>query len=330
MTMQITIQTPSRLHFGLLDLNGELGRINGSFGVALEQPGWLIKYNSQFQDNEHLALSKEVLEVIKKFDNYFEVSTSDVKLKILNSIPKHIGLGSNTQFLLALGTILSKLHKLDVKVIEIAKAIQRGGTSGIGVASFDKGGIILDGGHTFGPGKQTETFQPSRVSRAPPPPVIFRNYPPSNWRFVLLAPLEEEGASGKKEVNLFRENCPIPANYVEKLSRLLLVKILPAIVERNIKTFGEGLTAMQTVIPKFGMDCFKSIFNQEIITHLQENKKSFGYGISSFGPTIFALTDSEESAKSLLKTIGENFKEKKFKLLTSSGINTTGARIITE
>jgi len=36
--MRITVQTPSRLHFGLIDLNGELGRINGSFGVALEEP----------------------------------------------------------------------------------------------------------------------------------------------------------------------------------------------------------------------------------------------------------------------------------------------------
>ena len=40
MKMQIT--TPSRLHFGLLDLNGELGRINGGFGVALDKPSWRI------------------------------------------------------------------------------------------------------------------------------------------------------------------------------------------------------------------------------------------------------------------------------------------------
>ncbi len=32
--MPITITTPSRLHFGLIDLNGELGRINGGIGIT--------------------------------------------------------------------------------------------------------------------------------------------------------------------------------------------------------------------------------------------------------------------------------------------------------
>lgn len=328
--MQITVQTPSRLHFGLLDLNGELGRINGSFGVALEKPGWLIRYYSDTQKIEPAILEKNTLAVIAKFDDYFGVSSCDLNLKIMDSIPSHIGLGSNTQFLLALGSILSKLHKLNVSVIEIAKAVQRGGTSGIGVASFDKGGIILDGGHSFGPGKQTETFQPSRTSKAPPPPVIFRHYPPEDWHFVLISPTVKEGASGIKEVNLFRDNCPIPAEGVEKLSRLLLMKILPSLIEKDIKAFGEGLTTMQTIMPKFGMNCYNSEFNQEIFAFLQKNEKSYGHGISSFGPTIFALADSETSAKSIISSITENYCKHKFNLLTDSKINITGARIVVE
>jgi hypothetical protein len=34
---RIVIQTPARLHFGLLDLNGSLGRIDGGIGLALEE-----------------------------------------------------------------------------------------------------------------------------------------------------------------------------------------------------------------------------------------------------------------------------------------------------
>ncbi|MHA1463361.1 MAG: beta-ribofuranosylaminobenzene 5'-phosphate synthase family protein [Candidatus Heimdallarchaeota archaeon] len=328
--MQITVQTPSRLHFGLIDLNGELGRINGSFGVALEEPSWLIKYYSDAQKIDPIILEKNTLEVISKFDDYFGVASSDLKLAIIDSIPRHIGLGSNTQFLLALGSILSRIHKLDVSVTEIAKAVQRGGTSGIGVASFDKGGFILDGGHTFGPGKQTETFQPSSISKAPPPPVIFRHYPPENWHFVLISPTAKEGASGKKEVSLFRDNCPIPAEGVEKLSRLLLMKILPSIIEKDIKAFGEGLTSMQHILPKFGMDYYSSDFSQEIFTHLQKNEKSFGHVISSFGPTVFALTDSETSAKSIINSITENYSKQKFNILTKSKINTTGASIVVD
>ncbi len=39
---EFVIQTPARLHFGLLDLNGGLGRIDGGIGLALEQPRTVI------------------------------------------------------------------------------------------------------------------------------------------------------------------------------------------------------------------------------------------------------------------------------------------------
>ncbi|MBS7628477.1 hypothetical protein KEJ23_00610, partial [Candidatus Bathyarchaeota archaeon] len=47
-------------------------------------------------------------------------------------------------------TSISKLLNLNLTVYELAKIMGRGGTSGIGVAAFDKGGLILDGGHSFG------------------------------------------------------------------------------------------------------------------------------------------------------------------------------------
>jgi beta-ribofuranosylaminobenzene 5'-phosphate synthase len=40
---RIIIQTPARLHIGLLDLNGEIGRIDGGIGLALESPHTTIE-----------------------------------------------------------------------------------------------------------------------------------------------------------------------------------------------------------------------------------------------------------------------------------------------
>ncbi|MHA1233313.1 MAG: beta-ribofuranosylaminobenzene 5'-phosphate synthase, partial [Candidatus Helarchaeota archaeon] len=43
------ISTPSRLHFGLIDLNGKFGRIDGGIGVSLNYPNVVLeveKYNS--------------------------------------------------------------------------------------------------------------------------------------------------------------------------------------------------------------------------------------------------------------------------------------------
>ena len=39
---EVRIACPSRLHLGLIDLNGEIGRIDGGVGIALEYPRTVI------------------------------------------------------------------------------------------------------------------------------------------------------------------------------------------------------------------------------------------------------------------------------------------------
>ena len=48
----------------------------------------------------------------------------------------------------------------------LGEIIGRGGTSGIGVFSFDFGGFIVDGGHSL---KSKSSFLPSSASQAKPP-----------------------------------------------------------------------------------------------------------------------------------------------------------------
>ena len=328
--MPITITTPSRLHFGLIDLNGELGRINGGIGVALEKPGWeIIGYKDDEKNSkiDFAHVDSRTKLTIEKFDAFFKTKAAELNFVINRDLPPHMGLGSKTQFLLAIGTILSHMHEIDTTPREIAKVIQRGGTSGIGVAAFEAGGFILDSGHSFGPGKQTDSFKPSSRSKAPPPPVIFQNYPPENWRFIVIIPNVPEGASGDKEVKLFEDCCPIPAEQVEKLSRLILMKILPSFIEQDIKTFGEGLTELQTKFHRFGMDRYDSTLNNDILTELRINTMVFGSGISSFGPTMYALTNSQDNAEKIIRQVNDNYSKNEIKYISASKVNTTGARI---
>ncbi|MBD3190109.1 MAG: hypothetical protein GF308_05675 [Candidatus Heimdallarchaeota archaeon] len=325
--MQIKIQTPCRLHFSLIDLNGNLGRINGGIGVALDEPGWIIQgFDQTIENDRNFPISKKALAGIRKFDRYFGTDSQNFSFQILESIPAHVGLGSHTQFLLAIGLMLTRFHGISASIREIAKAVERGGTSGIGVAAFEAGGIIVDGGHSFGPGKQKESFLPSSVSKAPPPPVIFRNYPPKNWKFIVFRPNIRKGASGSEEVNLFKTECPIPEEDVEKLSRLILMKILPAIVERDIITFGEGLNELQTKFQRFGFERYGD-FIEDLLEQLRRTNHVFGAGISSFGPTIFALTDSKAHALETIEKITENYQENDFNSITFSSVNSGGAKM---
>ena len=329
MIVHLQIETPSRLHFSLIDLNGDLGRINGSLGVALDFPRWKI---DGFLNNRNILMTNSkyessVKQIIKNLGKKSIKSEKGITINISEEIPSHSGLGSTTQFSLAIGTLITKLNNYNIKTQELATYVKRGGTSGIGVGAFEGGGIILDGGHSFGVNQQTTAFLPSSKSNAPPPPILFRHFPPDNWRFIIIVPNRIKGLSGKKEIDLFKQHCPIPKEDVEKLCRLILMKILPAIVEGNIKIFGEGLTDIQTKFSRFGMEKYDNSIVAEVLTFLRKNPNIYSTGISSFGPTIYALSNSVDEINATINYLKSSFGPSKFKLLLSSNINRTGAKI---
>jgi len=41
--IEVTVKTPSRLHFSMIDMRGDLGRIHGSVGVAIDNPSIVLK-----------------------------------------------------------------------------------------------------------------------------------------------------------------------------------------------------------------------------------------------------------------------------------------------
>jgi beta-ribofuranosylaminobenzene 5'-phosphate synthase len=328
--MNPQIITPSRLHFGLIDLNGDLGRINGGFGVALNYPNWKITLseNKSVTPN-HIKFEEKIQKLLDKMDvKYNNHNLHPHNFIIDSEMPEHVGFGSGTQFALAIARLYAEYNKINITTYDLAEIVNRGGTSGIGVAAFESGGFILDGGHSFGKDKQTDKFLPSSKSYALPPPILFRFYPPDNWHFVLITPAKFKGLSGKEELSVFQKECPIPPENAEKLSRLILMKILPSLVEKDIRIFGEGLTEMQTKFKRFGLEKYENSIVNEVINHIRKQKEIYGSGISSFGPTIFALVENHKNAEMIVNNIKNKFSKYEFLILNSTKINTSGAVII--
>lgn len=296
---KIQIKTPSRLHFGLIDMNGELGRVDGGIGAVLKEPNIIV--NAEF--NEKLKINcterlDEIQTAVNKIQNKFNINeefNTNIKIDIENHVPAHSGLGSTTQLLLGAAKAVTELNGISLSARDLSNIIGRGGTSGIGTAAFDYGGFVLDGGHGFGAGKEKDTFLPSSKStRASPAPVLARYDIPKNWYFVLAIPEVMSKIYGQHEVNIFQKFCPIPREEVEKLSRLILMKILPAVVEKDIDSFGDGLTGMQDIgFKKIEV----SLQNKIVVEVLRLLKRiSYGSGLSSFGPTVYALADGSKHA----------------------------------
>jgi len=282
----ITVKTPSRVHMGLIDLNGEIGRVDGGFGLALKDPGIEIsasKSDELFVKGQH---RERALDAALKFMKACNIE-GGAELTIDSAYQNHIGLGLGTQLTIGVGYVLSKLYKIDKSPREIAEMLGRGGTSGIGVAAFESGGFIVDGGH---PANEKKGFFPSSKSTAKPAPIIAR-YDFPDWKIALVTPRGEE-ISGEREADIFQKNCPIPKSEVQSLSHTVLMKMLPAVVEKDITSFGESVNEIQNIgFKKIEVGLQKQAV-KNLLTRCQ--KVCFGAGLSSFGPTIYCIVDDEE------------------------------------
>ncbi|MBS7625669.1 beta-ribofuranosylaminobenzene 5'-phosphate synthase [Candidatus Bathyarchaeota archaeon] len=306
--VEVSVKTPSRLHICLIDMNGDLGRVDGSLGVAIDKPNVFLSASMSGEVEVTGDIEGRVEEMARRFLTKVK-SGRGVSIQVKETIPAHVGFGSDTQLSLAVATSISKLLNLNLTVYELAKIMGRGGTSGIGVAAFDKGGLILDGGHSFGENKEKKDYLPSSASDAPPAKVLLRYDFPEDWCFIVATPKVESRIHGGLEREIFKRLCPIPAVEVGMITRIILMKLLPSIIERDIETFGSGLTELQDLGFAKAARNLMHPATRECIRMMLEGGV-YGAGQSSFGPTAYGLIKKNEQTRTLeaeLRDLLESF-----------------------
>ena len=289
---KVIVTTPSRLHFALIDLNGSLGRVDGGIGLSLASPCFQIiatpSTNVQIvgsKSKPFLSRAEEIINILKSKYNF-----NGIRIEVAQSIPEHTGLGSGTQLSLGIASAICALYDINLNIEETALLVGRGGTSGIGVAAFRNGGFIIDGGHRFP--AQKNSFLPSSASgNVAPPPVLFRQDFP-DWPVLIVIP-NCRHISGAEEVRLFTTLCPMPQTTAQQLSHLILMKLLPALVEKDLISFGEAINRIQEIgWKKIEVDAQGPII-QKTMDFLR-NKGAVGVGLSSWGPALYALGEDLE------------------------------------
>ncbi|OPY27082.1 MAG: Beta-ribofuranosylaminobenzene 5'-phosphate synthase [Methanocella sp. PtaU1.Bin125] len=301
--MKVTVSTPSRLHFGLIDFNGGLGRIDGGAGVAISRPRNVLSACSSDAFRVNGPNPALVKDIARKICDKLGKPLPDMEITVEEEICNHAGFGSKTQISLALAYVISRKYGITyASVDELARLVSRGGTSGIGVRAFDRGGFILDCGHSFGPGKDKTSCLPSSASKAKVSPQVMRCDVPEHWRFVLVTPLNYEGSHGKSEVDIFQSNFPVNAAEVERICRIVLMQMVPGILEKDIATFGAAINGIQTLGFKNVEIQLKAPLVPNMLA-IMNNNGSYGSGMSSFGPTVFGLADSERKAERIQKAV---------------------------
>jgi beta-RFAP synthase len=293
---RVTVTVPGRLHAGFVDLNGDLGRRFGSLGIALDTPMTRV-----------IAVPAQSLTVggldadrarghVEKLIRHYGLPTG-VALRVEAAIPDHVGLGSGTQLGLAVGTAVSRFFGLSPDAREIAQLLDRGARSSIGIATFEQGGVVLDGG---------------RGAIDQPPPVISRLPFPENWRILLILDRTQRGLHGGAEREAFQQLPPMPADRAAQLCRLMLMVALPALAEHDLNRFGSAIAELQEAIGDYFAPVqgarFLSATVGKVLDWLRAQSVR-GVGQTSWGPTGFGLLESETAALSLLRELQKKWPE---------------------
>ncbi len=287
---QVSVYAPARLHLGFMDLNGSLGRRFGSVGLTLQEFG--VKLQARAGDGFHCegAQAERALRYLHALHHEIHLP-GGVHIDIEQAIPEHAGLGSGTQLVIAIGMAASRLYGMDFSPRELAFILDRGNRSGIGVGAFEQGGFLLDGG---------------RGSVNTLPPLISRLDFPAAWRVLLILHPDRQGLHGAGEKEAFRDLPPFPESVAAHLCRLVTMMALPALAEASIDEFGSAVGELQRAVGDHFAPVQGGRFTSPLVTEVLawlEAEGIKGIGQSSWGPTGFAVLESEVHAQKLLSEL---------------------------
>jgi beta-RFAP synthase len=286
------VEAPARLHLGLIDMCGDLGRRFGGIGAALESPSLLLEARPAAGLSAEGPESERVLLYARRFleDRGLEVGAS---LRVQRAIPAHSGLGSGTQLALATARALAALLDQPWDVSGLARATGRARRSAIGTWAFEQGGFLLEGGR--------------RVEGGGPGPLLLRRALPAAWRCVVAIPPVPRGLSGDAEEQAFQRLPPAPPELSGRIARLILSVVLPALAEEDLPAFGRGVTEVQALVGEMFRPVQGARYAHPRVAELVEAllaEGAAGAGQSSWGPAVFGLFRDESAARRVADRLG--------------------------
>jgi beta-RFAP synthase len=310
----VFVEAGARLHFGVLDLRGALGRRFGGLGAAIPSPSLLLE---AARTRHGVSAEGPDWARAAEFARRFLAThglDGGARLVVHQRIPVHSGLGSGTQLGLSVARALAELYGLPAAPAELARAVSRGQRSAIGTWAFALGGFIVEGGR-----------RPGDDGIAP---LIGRFEMPERWRCVVAVPPGSPGLSGEAEAAAFEQLAPPAEREVERVSHLVLMQLLPALVEGDLGSFGEALSAIQRITGAWFAPQQGGVFapgHGEALIQRMAHWGAAGVGQSSWGPAVYGLAEGADAGLALAERCRDFLAGKG--LVFEGGFARTGARV---
>ena len=287
---RVRVAAPARLHLGFLDPAATLGRRFGSVGLVLNGFDTVVEMvradadRADAFDGGDVALARAIehLRTLRLATR----CAAPVRLVVRAAPPMHAGLGSGTQLALAVGSAFSRLFELGLGTGALATLLGRGARSGVGIAGFDHGGLLLDGGPR---------------ADGMPAALLARLALPAPWRAIVALDPRVQGLSGAGEKAALATLPPLPHAVSAEICHEVLMRLLPGAAGAEFEPFAAAVSQIQRLLgDHFAPAQAGRRFTSAPVARLMDwigSHTLAGIGQSSWGPAGFALLRSAEEAR---------------------------------
>lgn len=210
------------------------------------------------------------------------------QIEIFGSFYFHSGLGCGTSLTLACLESLLALNNYDYSEDFLVQLSERGGTSGIGINSYFKGGLIYDLGVKS---QHYRTHLPSSFVNTPikPTPLYVGSMP--EWEIGFVIPASGKRTSSMEEKSFFERACPIENSQAFQACYLSVFGTLSSLIERDYQSFTKSINETALTTWK------SSEISEAGLTNEMEQFSSYNadcFGMSSIGPGIYFFCEDPD------------------------------------
>jgi beta-ribofuranosylaminobenzene 5'-phosphate synthase len=271
----------------MLDVAGGRSRRFGGLGVALSRPAAVVEASSGDDVTAEGPDADRALAVARRSREALGLA-GGARIRVLQAIPAHVGLGSGTKLALAVTAAMAALAGRSPEPPAIARAAGRGARSAVGLWTFVLGGLVVEGG--VRPGVEQ------------PAPLLARHAMPDEWRCVLAIPAAEPGLSGRAEEEAFERLRP-DSGRAALIAQLVLTSLLPGLAEGDLTEFGAALTRVQRLVGESFASVQGGVFHPRAgaLVDALLRLGAAGAGQSSWGPAVYGVVGGEQAGRELAR-----------------------------
>ncbi|MEB3765868.1 MAG: hypothetical protein GSR77_06880 [Desulfurococcales archaeon] len=288
---QVKIETGSRLHGGFYTLPTTNKVAWASIGIYTSYPKNEITIQKCDKTTIH-PRDPYIEKILHKIQTTLNIQ-DNYCITINEKIPRHHGLGSTTQTIMALTTGIYALENNKLpsrnKSYQLARQLNRGYPSSAGIQTFLYGGILA-------------------THNAPSHIPIWHTALPSNWRVILVIPKLPRGFSEEEEQTISYENPWRAPERIQRMAYQGLIDLMKGVANEDVDQAVSGLKQIQSATGSYFSRVQGGSYRADLAIIVDEAwRDGIFLAQSSWGPTLYTLTtrDREASDIKTLKLISK-------------------------